>query len=273
MNKNLAVQAKDFGFFQWMRVRARQEGAKPLRLVPNDSLKCPSRDIEKCEEHLDHDRLVLNFMGLYGVTSPLPEAMLSGIHSQSEDARSWKGLLELFNHRLYTLYYEAWQKRQPMLRWEAGDRSWTTKQNCRWQRVSLAMLRHWFAIRFGQSVEARDFCPREVENPASQVLGKSCLDGNHFLGRRCQSWLDGLEIICRDMPLEKVLFHKSEAGRLLRAKWKKQLEALLPCPLTVTLRLESVMPGHADRPSEEKLGMGCWLAGKALQPLIFTAVL
>jgi type VI secretion system protein ImpH len=79
--------------------------------------------------------MILTFMGLYGVDSPLPAHFSDIIASISEaDAeeekvdhkdtenpiRALRDFLDIFDHRVYSLFYRAWKKYRYYLQFEAG---------------------------------------------------------------------------------------------------------------------------------------------------------
>lgn len=50
------------------------------------------------------------FLGLYGVTSPLPTTYLDDIAQRREGTESLTDFLDIFNHRLTTQFYRIWRK-------------------------------------------------------------------------------------------------------------------------------------------------------------------
>jgi len=79
--------------------------------------------------------VVLTFMGLYGVDSPLPsyfsdiiaalaeaDAVEEEVDSEDEEGgiRALRDLLDLFDHRIYSLFYRGWKKYRYYLQFEAG---------------------------------------------------------------------------------------------------------------------------------------------------------
>ena len=77
-------------------------------------------------------QMVLSFMGLYGVDSPLPfyfsEAVVGAEgddeHEDGEEdgARVLRRFLDIFDHRIYSLYYRAWKKYRYSLQFETGGK-------------------------------------------------------------------------------------------------------------------------------------------------------
>ncbi len=55
-------------------------------------------------------RMVLTFMGLYGVSSPLPSYFVDPITLKKIEYFELKKFLDIFSHRLYSLFYRSWKK-------------------------------------------------------------------------------------------------------------------------------------------------------------------
>ena len=67
--------------------------------------------------------VVLSFLGLYGADSPLPQYLSYPIAEGAPGAEALQDFLDIFNHRLYSLLYQAWKKHRHYLsfRPEAND--------------------------------------------------------------------------------------------------------------------------------------------------------
>lgn len=89
-------------------------GQEYLRLLPSSTLSFPAADIKKCEiDNKQRVLLHLNFMGLYGVDSPLPHYFLAQTIQDNENAIKLRSFFNILNHRLYYLLYLAWKKFHP----------------------------------------------------------------------------------------------------------------------------------------------------------------
>ncbi len=55
-------------------------------------------------------RMILTFMGLYGVSSPLPSYFTDPITLQHREYFELRKFLDMFGHRLYSEFYRAWKK-------------------------------------------------------------------------------------------------------------------------------------------------------------------
>ena len=98
-----------------------------LRLRPDDSLAFPSSDIRRVEEPRESEsdqgwawRIIVHFMGLYGSSAPTPVYLTELIGSTDVDAAELTDFLDLFNHRILSLFWRAWLKYRHPYRWEVG---------------------------------------------------------------------------------------------------------------------------------------------------------
>lgn len=87
-----------------------------LHFRPFEQYIFPPRDIHTISASLEEKelRFVLNFMGLYGINSPLPrcyhEVVAMQRNLQPETDIPLQDFLDMFNSRFYWLYYQAWKK-------------------------------------------------------------------------------------------------------------------------------------------------------------------
>jgi len=105
----------------------REEG---LRLVPDPSLTFSPADVRSVEEPTEFEkrefqspwgyRVTVNFMGLYGVAAPTPVYLTELIGFTDVDADELTDFLDLFNHRVLSLFYRAWIKYRYPYRYEPG---------------------------------------------------------------------------------------------------------------------------------------------------------
>lgn len=108
-----------FDFFQAVRLLESfiagksQESGGQIHFRPHNGLAFPATDV-KSIELLDGDpmraRLTATFLGLYGVDSPLPVYFYDSIAVDSEEAKPMRDFLDIFNNRLYQLFYQSWKK-------------------------------------------------------------------------------------------------------------------------------------------------------------------
>lgn len=87
---------------------------KGLRFRPFENYVYPPTDIRGFSFENKEMRFILNFMGLYGVNSPLPRCYHDQVAEQQQIHGAGKvplqNFLEIFNNRFYWLYYQAWKK-------------------------------------------------------------------------------------------------------------------------------------------------------------------
>jgi type VI secretion system ImpH/TssG family protein len=73
-------------------------------------------------------RMELTFMGLYGVSSPLPSYFIDPVTLRKVEYFQLKKFLDIFGHRLYSLFYRAWKKyRHPLQFIEKGEDDYTQR--------------------------------------------------------------------------------------------------------------------------------------------------
>jgi len=85
-----------------------------IKFRPFEQYIFPPRDIRSFSFDNHQMTFVLNFMGLYGINSPLPRCY----HEQVALQQNIRGagevplqnFLDIFNNRFYWLYYQAWKK-------------------------------------------------------------------------------------------------------------------------------------------------------------------
>jgi type VI secretion system protein ImpH len=215
----LCAEGHYFNFFQALSLleeyyRDTQGAARPIeagkvRLSPDTSLAFPPSDIAKVIQTKDGVEFVLTFMGLVGVSSPLPLYFTEYIARHEEASQPLKDFLGIFNHRMYTLFYRAWQKyrfisiaagpqNHPIARRIAGLAGLTQADlsdpfylrmlaytgkfagACRSKEGLRAMLSDFFG---GLPVDIQEWRPRwtELRNPTKigvdSVLGKTSIAG------------------------------------------------------------------------------------------------
>lgn len=137
----LLNQPYDFDFFQAVRLFERaQPQRRPIgrngppaqevvRLTANVSLSFPPSSLYEViapTEALPVYRLVLNFFGLFGPSGVLPRHYTEQIIrverlSRSPEREALRAWLDLFNHRLGSFFYRAWEKYRFWVGQERGE--------------------------------------------------------------------------------------------------------------------------------------------------------
>jgi type VI secretion system protein ImpH len=114
--------AEGFDFFQAMRLLEEYvetlENAPRLAVRPHEGLGFPATDVRGLEVSGNAPqalKLIVNFLGLYGVDSPLPAYFTTASDGgPGQETPALRDFLDIFNARVYALFYEALKKyRQP----------------------------------------------------------------------------------------------------------------------------------------------------------------
>lgn len=124
----LLARGREFGFFQAIRsLEAALAGharighlgpvaEERLRLRPDLGFAFPTGDIAAIDRLPDRPgqparyELVAGFLGIYGTSSPMPSYLTEDLLALEETNPLTRRFLDLFNHRLLSLFYRAWQK-------------------------------------------------------------------------------------------------------------------------------------------------------------------
>ncbi|HJZ58164.1 MAG TPA: type VI secretion system baseplate subunit TssG [Gemmataceae bacterium] len=139
----LFAEFYEFDFFQAVRLLERAlPGRKPIgldfvpadevaRFRPNLSLAFPPSQIialDPPSEDRPNHLATVTFFGLYGVNGALPthytQMMMDLVRDMprsSPERRSLRDWLDLFNHRLISLFYRAWEKYRFHIAYERGE--------------------------------------------------------------------------------------------------------------------------------------------------------
>jgi type VI secretion system protein ImpH len=126
LKNELLEKPKTFSFFQAMRLLrfflGKEEESedngdllqKHVRIRPKLALSHPGTDIDEIEVR-DSDqpkyKMTVNFLGLYGESSPLPTFYTEDLlDDDAEDKTSARDLIDIINHPLYTLLNQSYTK-------------------------------------------------------------------------------------------------------------------------------------------------------------------
>lgn len=82
----------------------------PVRFRPDNSMTFPSSDVKTADIEEDVAHIVVTFMGLYGVSSPMPPTLIEETVTNGEALRDF---LDIFNNRFCAFFYEAWERNRP----------------------------------------------------------------------------------------------------------------------------------------------------------------
>lgn len=135
----LVPRAKHFSFFQLVRLLEKcvrnsarvgfrgPASGEILRFRPDISLGFPASDISELEHisapgtERERYRITTTFLGLYGSSSPLPSFYSEEILWNDEDQNRIRDFLDLFHHRLLSLFYRCWSKYRYSIQFEYGE--------------------------------------------------------------------------------------------------------------------------------------------------------
>jgi len=85
-----------------------------IRFRPHENYEYPPKDIRTVKYKDDEIEFILNFLGLYGINSPLPRCYHEQVAIQhrtlGENNVPLQSFYDLFNNRFYWLYYQSWKK-------------------------------------------------------------------------------------------------------------------------------------------------------------------
>lgn len=134
----LCTEAHDFNFFRAVLLLeeyfqntagiANPVDSGKIRFFPDESIVFPPNDITNIKETDGAISFVLSFMGLVGVTSPLPVYFSEYVSAHPETSRALYDFLAMFNHRMYSLFYRAWKKYHFLFNFKAdGSDTFTQK--------------------------------------------------------------------------------------------------------------------------------------------------
>ena len=123
LEERLFDSAYEYDFFQAVRLlhlmlddrpgvgRIARPSEEPVRFKVRQSLEFPPSSIHSLSAETDPPRMVVAFLGLTGVQGALPHHYTEHIlaRAQSKDF-AMAEFFDLFNHRIVSLFYRAWEK-------------------------------------------------------------------------------------------------------------------------------------------------------------------
>ena len=124
IRQDLEEHPGEFDFFQAVRLlRIMSPEAGPLRFHANPSLDFPPSQIEGLEvPPAGPAHMTVNFLGLVGPMGVLPYfySELVNDRVRAKDP-TLKAFLDIFHHRLVSLFHQAWEKHRFPALWERGE--------------------------------------------------------------------------------------------------------------------------------------------------------
>jgi type VI secretion system protein ImpH len=125
-----------FEFFQAVRLMARMEprrqvvgrfsnpATEVVRFAANPGVAFPASQIQSLQQHGEGPPVMsVNFMGLDGPLGVLPRAYCELVNERirSKDT-TLRDFFDLFNHRILSLFYQAWEKFHFQVPYERGEK-------------------------------------------------------------------------------------------------------------------------------------------------------
>jgi type VI secretion system protein ImpH len=134
--EELRNDAPSFDFFQAVRLLQRQAperggvggftlpAEEPVRFSSNPSLGFPAGEIQELEADPGFQpRMTVNFMGLVGNSGVLPYHYSRQVIAEGRERGRGplRDFLDIFQHRLVSLFYKAWEKGRFFIPFERGE--------------------------------------------------------------------------------------------------------------------------------------------------------
>ena len=211
LREDLLKSGKDYSYFQAVRLLRLfmdcGSGAR-IRTRPELSFAFPESDISGISYSGDEKGgsydISATFLGLYGVSSPLPNFYTEDLFlEESEDRSTCRDFLDIFNHRFYDLIFSCWKKYRLFFRvTEDRSRDQAKKLFCllglgetelreevhperllkylglltQWPRSALGLRTILRDVTGMDMLDIEPCCPRRVKIPADQqcCLGQAC---------------------------------------------------------------------------------------------------
>ena len=134
VEEELFAHAFDFDFFQAVRLlhlilsdrpgvgKLSKPREEPVRFKVRQSLEFPASSIHSLTAEADPPQMAVAFMGLTGVQGALPHHYTEHIlaRAQAKDF-AMAEFFDLFNHRLISLFYRAWEKHRFPVRFQLAE--------------------------------------------------------------------------------------------------------------------------------------------------------
>jgi type VI secretion system protein ImpH len=301
LTRRLLDRGDRYSFFQahrLIRLLAKKQGVNAqdaIRVRPRLGLGFPQTDMQSIEEHEPgRYRITANFLGLYGVDSPLPTFYTEDLLNEQADGFAVnREFLDIFAQSIYPLFYEAWLKSRPALRViEYEDERMLQilyafvgieNPQARFSQPGVGSLLYCGALFNQQTRTAAGletvlqacFSQAKVQVRQLQVvwmpiassqqfeLGqKACTLGEDaHLGEQCRTF-DGVTIVMQELSIS--LYRDLLPGGKENRRFQFLVDYYLiePLPIRVELRLRQweAKPACLSEPAWATLGRDTWLA-------------
>jgi type VI secretion system protein ImpH len=192
LERVLREDPQAFGFFQAVRLLSRLYPARArvgewhdpasevVRFSASTSLAFPASEIQHLELPDEADEpadMTVNFFGLTG-----PQGVLPHIYTEHASIRArvrdtaFRDFLDIFNHRIISLFFRAWEKHQPAIMHEAGGEDRLFHHLLDLAGLGSDGLRH----RMGLTDEVAAFYAGLLSSRARTADGLARLVGDYF---------------------------------------------------------------------------------------------
>ncbi|KVP81065.1 type VI secretion protein [Burkholderia ubonensis] len=305
----LLGEAKHFAYFQAIRllrriVRERRGDAAcrpavpmPIHTRPDLALSFPDTDIERIDKTEGGGyRVIANFFGLYGVSSPLPTFYTEDLIDEALKGRhAARSFLDLLHQILYPLLYDAWLKyRLPQRIIEEHDtaalRPLYALAGIDTHATRDAGLHEHALLRYIGLLSQRPRSALGLRALLTDALAPAMVDieqcvpqwlpipndqrthvGEHMhqigidarIGTRMRDDDGRLRIVLRNVP--GPLFHSlmpgGDAFRQLRFLTRLYLTQPFVVDVEVRVRISDAHPAHCGSDAWSRVGLDTWLGG------------
>lgn len=291
------AQAVDLAIKE-LRFRGLTAPEKALRFKVNPNLSFPPGDIETLElsgqEEQSRAEMTLNLMGLHGAGSPVPAYITEYVAQHQDEPDALRDFLDIFNHRLIGLLYDAWQKYRYYLSYEenASDRlsarffsfigmglnELRKAHPLQWSRLlaysglvafksdaagSLErILRHYFSLREITIVPCIERTVNIHEDQQNRLgVSHSFLAQDCILGETIQDQTGKFRILLSNLSWERFTSFLPDAQNFtdLRMLVTTVLRSRLYFEIELRLRPEEIPPLHIGQEAITRLGWSTWL--------------
>lgn len=308
LTHQLVDRGDRYSFFQayrLLRLLASREGVTEhdnIRVRPRLGLGFPQTDLQNIQA-LGHQRyrITANFLGLYGVDSPLPTFYTEDLLNEQSDGYAVnREFLDIFAQSIYPMFFQAWLKARPALRvLEYADQGML---DILYSFVGIAQPRKHLntpgmglLLRFGSiysqhvrtaaglhtvlktcfasaKVELKQLQPVWVDIPNAQRfrLGQSAcsLGQSAHVGERCRS-LDGITISLTGLPaaLYRDLLPGHVAFEQLRFLVDYYLIEPFPVKIELGINAQEAAPACLGESEWAELGADTWISAGRPNPV------
>ncbi len=302
LTERLISRGDRYSFFQayrLLRLLAKREGVteqEAIRVRPHLGLGFPQTDLQGIAQHgRQRYRVTANFLGLYGVDSPLPTFYTEDLLNELADGYAVnREFLDVFAQSIYPMFFEAWLKSRLALRViEYGDTRvleilyafvGIERPHSKFLQPGVGSLLYCGALYNQQTRTAEglktvlkaSFPTSRVEIRQLQLawvsiapkqrlsLGRQAcsLGEDAHLGDRCRT-LDGIAIELTDLSIQtyRELLPGGSGHERLRFLVDYYLIEPLPVRVGLVLRKGQALPARVAAPEWSYLGTDTWLVG------------